>query len=115
MEQERQPAAASQAATTHSPAAASTSAAQPDATAVKGDSKLRRGAVAFAWKDVMLGSSPAEVKAHDAIYELASVLESVALWKMARAAVLCSDCRAGISSETVKKVNFCSITLAIAC
>ncbi len=69
---------------------------------MKGNSKLRRGAVAFAWKDVMI-SSPTDVKAHDAVFELASVLECVALWKMARAAVLCSDCRAGVNSEGVSK------------
>jgi len=70
-----------------------------------GDSKLRRGAVAFCWKDVMVSNSVGESTAHDAIFELSSVLEAVALWKMARAATLCADSRFGVGSEAVSKVT----------
>ncbi len=72
---------------------------------IVGDSKLRRGAVAFSWKDVMLSSPAGESTAHDAIFELASVLEAVALWKMARAATLCADTRYGVGGDAVSKVS----------
>ena len=39
------------------------------APGVRGDSKLRRGAVGFEWKDVML-TPPTSVTARDAVYEL---------------------------------------------
>ncbi|BDA48020.1 probable BRO1 domain-containing protein BROX [Coccomyxa sp. Obi] len=69
---------------------------------VVGDSKLRRS-VAFTWKDVMVSSPVGESTAQDAIFELASVLEAVALWKMARAATLCADARFGIGGEAVSE------------
>ncbi len=75
------------------------------ATGLKGDSKLRRGAVGFEWKDVML-TPPASVTARDAVYELGSVLSAVALWKMARAAQLCADSRQGAPGEAVSQVIF---------
>ena len=71
---------------------------------VVGDSKLRRS-VAFTWKDVMVSSPVGESTAQDAIFELASVLEAVALWKMARAATLCADARFGIGGDAVSKVR----------
>lgn len=71
---------------------------------VVGDSKLRRS-VTFTWKDVMVSSPVGESTAPDAIFELASVLEAVALWKMARAATLCADARFGIGGEAVSKVR----------
>ena len=73
------------------------------APGVKGDSKLRRGAVGFEWKDVML-TPPTSLTARDAVYELGSVLSAVALWKMARAAQLCADSRQGASGEAVSQV-----------
>lgn len=71
---------------------------------VKGDSKLRRGAVGFEWKDVML-TLPTSVTARDAVYELGSVLEAVAIWKMARAAQLCADSRQGTPGDCVSQVG----------
>ena len=73
------------------------------ALGVKGDSKLRRGAVGFEWKDVML-TPPTSVTARDAVYELGSMLSALALWKMARAAQLCADSRQGASGEAVSQV-----------
>ncbi|CAL8462981.1 g2515 [Coccomyxa elongata] len=87
--------AASDAASSNTP---SNAAAPP----VVGDSKLRRS-IAFTWKDVMVSSPVGESTARDAIFELASVLEAVALWKMARAATLCADARFGIGGEAVSK------------
>lgn len=95
------------------PAAAENSKAAISAAPVPpvvGDSKLRRGAVAFTWKDVMLSSPLGESTAHDAIFELASVLEAIALWKMARAATLCADSRFGVGGDSVSKV-YTSATL----
>ncbi|CAK0784762.1 hypothetical protein CVIRNUC_007966 [Coccomyxa viridis] len=69
---------------------------------VRGDSKLRRGAVAFEWKDVMI-TPPTSVAARDAVYELGCVLEAMALWKMARAAQLCAGSRQGTPSESVSQ------------
>lgn len=89
--------AASDAASCNTP---SNAAAAP----VVGDSKLRRS-IAFTWKDVMVSSPVGESTARDAIFELASVLEAVALWKMARAATLCADARFGIGGEAVSKVR----------
>ena len=71
---------------------------------VKGDSKLRRGAVGFEWKDVML-TPPTSLTARDAVYELGSVLEAVAIWKMARAAQLCADSRQGTPGDSVSQVG----------
>ena len=75
---------------------------------VKGDSKLRRGAVAFEWKDVMI-TPPTSVAARDAVYELGCVLEAMALWKMARAAQLCAGSRQGTPSESVSQVQILSL------
>ena len=74
------------------------------APGVKGDSKLRRGAVAFEWKDVTI-TPPTSVTARDAVYELGSVLEATALWKMARAAQLCAGPRQGTPSESVSQAR----------
>ena len=75
---------------------------------VRGDSKLRRGAVAFEWKDVMI-TPPTSVAARDAVYELGCVLEAMALWKMARAAQLCAGSRQGTPSESVSQVQCLSL------
>ena len=83
------------------PPAANAAASPP--TTVKADSKLRRGAVGFEWKDVML-TLPTSITARDAVYELGSVIEALALWKMARAAQLCADARQGTPGEAVSQV-----------
>ena len=75
---------------------------------MRGDSKLRRGAVTFEWKDVMI-TPPTDVTARDAVYELGAVLEATALWKMARAAQLCAGSRQGTPSESVSQVQTLSL------
>ena len=47
---------------------------------------------------------PQAVTAPDAVFELASMVMAVAVWRMRRAAFLCRDTRPGISSDQAVKV-----------
>ncbi len=74
-----------------------------------GDGRLRRGpaAVRFAWDDVFLTARPTRREAADAVFELASAAEAVAVWMMRRAAHLCQDARGGTSLESATQACAC--------
>ncbi|KAK9868803.1 hypothetical protein WJX84_000981 [Apatococcus fuscideae] len=55
---------------------------------VAGNSRLRR-MVAFAWQDALVASG--QVQMADSVFELASLLVAVAIWKMQKAAAICHE------------------------
>lgn len=66
-----------------------------------------RHAVLFQWQDVLQTDSPSS--ASDAVYELASVLVAIAVWRQRRAVYLCQGGKTGTNSDAAIKVcNTCT-------
>lgn len=92
-----------------SPAPSGTSPTPDFAEAPAGSSTIPadgplRTAVTFNWQDVLLTPSQAS-SAPDAVFELASFLVALALWKMRFAAGLCQTGSAGASTEASTAVS----------
>jgi hypothetical protein len=62
-----------------------------------------RHAVQFQWQDVLQTQGPSST--FDTVYEMASVLVSVAVWKQRRAVYLCQGSKPGTNSEAAIKVS----------
>lgn len=61
-----------------------------------------RHAVLFQWHDILQTEGPNS--AHDTVYELASVLIAVAVWRQRRALYLCQGGKTGTDSQAAIKV-----------
>ena len=72
---------------------------------ISGNSPARK-AVNFQWEEVLLSEGPCN--ASDAVYELASVLISLAVWKQKQAVRVTDAGKSGSTSEAAIKVHIVS-------